>query len=108
MADYTFTNNDGKKYKILKKKPHYSYNADGLCDPPDYRGPKIHISPELTPKREMAVMIEEIFHAFFWDIPEKEVRRFCGTVTNILHKDGWRQTVTTEPSAEWSGHIKEK
>jgi hypothetical protein len=106
MADYTFTNNDGVRYKILKKKPHYSYNADGLCDPPDYRGPKIHISPDLTPKREMAVMIEEMMHAFFWNIPEKEVRRFCGSVTNILHKDGWRQTVTTEPSTEYVGHVK--
>ena len=106
MADYTFKNNDGIKYKILKKNPHYSYNADGLCDPPDYRGPKIHISPDLTPKREMAVMVEEIMHAFFWDIPEKEVRRFCGCVTNILHKDGWRQTVTTELSKEFVGHVK--
>ena len=106
MANYTFTNNQGVKYKILMKKPHYSYHADGLCDPPDYRGPKIQSAPDLTPKREMAVMIEEIMHAFFWNISEKEVRRFCGTVTRILHKEGWRQTVTTEPSKEWSGHVK--
>ena len=55
MSNYTFTNNDGIKYKIYRKRPHYSYNADGLCDPPDYKGPKIHISPDLPPKREMAV-----------------------------------------------------
>ena len=97
MANYTFTNNQGVKYKMLMKRPHYTYHADGLCDPPDYRGPKIHIAPDLTPKREMAVMIEEMMHAFFWDIPEKEVRRFCGSVTGILHKEGWRQTVTMEP-----------
>ena len=106
MANYTFTNNQGVKYKMLMKRPHYSYHADGLCDPPDYRGPKIHIAPDLTPKREMAVMIEEIMHAFFWQIPEKEVRRFCGTVTRLLHKEGWRQTVTTEPSKEFVGHVK--
>ncbi len=95
-----FRNNQGVRYKIYKKKPHYSYNADGLCDPPDYRGPKIHISPDLTPKREMSVLIEEMMHAFFWDIPETEVRRFCGCVTNILHKDGWRQTVQTTPKKD--------
>ena len=106
MANYTFTNNQGVKYKMLMKRPHYSYHADGLCDPPDYRGPKIHIAPDLTPKREMAVMIEEMMHAFFWQISEKDVRRFCGTVTRILHKEGWRQTVTTEPSKEFVGHIK--
>jgi hypothetical protein len=106
MANYTFTNNQGVKYKMLMKRPHYSYHADGLCDPPDYRGPKIHIAPDLTPKREMAVMIEEMMHAFFWQISEKEVRRFCGTVTRILHKEGWRQTVTTEPSKEFVGHVK--
>ena len=106
MADYTFTNNQGVKYKMLMKRPHYSYHADGLCDPPDYRGPKIHIAPDLTPKREMAVMIEEMMHAFFWNISEKDVRRFCGTVTRILHKEGWRQTVTTEPSKEFVGHVK--
>ena len=106
MANYTFTNNQGVKYKMLMKRPHYSYHADGLCDPPDYRGPKIHIAPDLTPKREMAVMIEEMMHAFFWNISEKDVRRFCGTVTRILHKEGWRQTVTTEPSKEFVGHIK--
>jgi hypothetical protein len=106
MANYTFTNNQGVKYKMLMKRPHYSYHADGLCDPPDYRGPKIHIAPDLTPKREMAVMIEEMMHAFFWQISEKEVRRFCGTVTRILHQEGWRQTVTTEPSKEFVGHVK--
>jgi len=106
MANYTFTNNQGVKYKMLMKRPHYSYHADGLCDPPDYRGPKIHIAPDLTPKREMAVMIEEMMHAFFWQISEKEVRRFCGTVTRILHKEGWRQTVTTELSKEFVGHVK--
>ena len=106
MANYTFTNNQGVKYKMLMKRPHYSYHADGLCDPPDYRGPKIHIAPDLTPKREMAVMIEEMMHAFFWQISEKEVRRFCGAVTRILHQEGWRQTVTTEPSKEFVGHVK--
>jgi len=106
MSTYSFTNNQGVKYKILMKKPHHTYNADGLCDPPDYRKPKIHIAPDLTPKREMAVMIEEMMHAFFWNIPEKEVRRFCGAVTRILHKEGWRQTVTTEPSKEFVGHVK--
>jgi|TARA_Y100000034_G_C6892477_1_gene410863 hypothetical protein len=106
MANYTFTNNQGVKYKMLMKRPHYSYHADGLCDPPDYRGPKIHIAPDLTPKREMAVMIEEMMHAFFWQLSEKDVRRFCGAVTRILHKEGWRQTVTTEPSKEFVGHVK--
>ena len=91
---------------MLMKRPHYSYHADGLCDPPDYRGPKIHIAPDLTPKREMAVMIEEMMHAFFWQISEKDVRRFCGAVTRILHKEGWRQTVRTEPSKEFVGHVK--
>jgi hypothetical protein len=91
---------------MLMQRPHYSYHADGLCDPPDYRGPKIHIAPDLTPKREMAVMIEEMMHAFFWQLSEKDVRRFCGTVTRILHKEGWRQTVTTEPSKEFVGHVK--
>ena len=106
MANYTFTNNQGVKYKMLMKRHHYSYHADGLCDPPDYRGPKIHIAPDLTPKREMAVMIEEMMHAFFWQLSEKDVRRFCGAVTRILHKEGWRQTVTTEPSKEFVGHVK--
>ena len=106
MANYTFTNNQGVKYKMLMKRPHYSYHADGLCDPPDYRGPKIHIAPDLTPKREMAVMIEEMLHAFFWQLSEKDVRRFCGAVTRILHKEGWRQTVTTELSKEFVGHVK--
>jgi hypothetical protein len=105
-SEYTFTNNQGVKYKILRQKPHYSYNADGLCDPPDYRGPKIRIATDLSPKREMAVTIEEMMHAFFWDISEKEVRKFCGSVTSILHKEGWRKTVKTEPSTEWRGHIK--
>ena len=106
MANYTFTNNQGVKYKMLMKRPHYTYHADGLCDPPDYRGPKIHIAPDLSPRREMAVMIEEMMHAFFWQISEKDVRRFCGTVTRILHKEGWRQTVTTELSKEFVGHVK--
>ena len=87
----SFTNNDKVKYTIIKRRPHKIYDADGLCDPPDYKNPKIHIAQDLPPRREMEVVLEEIMHAFFWDISEKEVRKFCSTATRILHQDGWRK-----------------
>tara|TARA_Y100000004_G_scaffold162515_1_gene191325 strand:- start:641 stop:925 length:285 start_codon:yes stop_codon:yes gene_type:complete len=87
MQDSKFKNADGVEYELLWKKPHYKYNAEGLCCSPEVDDPKVLIDPTLKDRRKMSVLIEEITHAFFWDKSEKEVRKFSSTLAKLIHKN---------------------
>lgn len=87
MQNSKFTNADGIEYELMWKKPHYTYNAEGLCWAPDQEDPKIIIDPTLKPKRKMSVLIEEVTHAFFWEKSEKEVRKFSALLTRLINKN---------------------
>ena len=65
------------EYKILFSAPPRKYNADGLCDNPEvFEFPVILINPKLKTRRKLNVLIEEIFHAYFFDLPEYKARNF--------------------------------
>ena len=40
MENIKFKNSDGIEYELLWKKPHHTYNADGLCYSPDLKNRK--------------------------------------------------------------------
>ena len=87
MRNSKFTNADGVEYELLWKKPHYKYNAEGLCCSPETDDPKILIDPTLKNRRKMSVLIEEITHAFFWEKSEREVRKFSSTLAKLIQKN---------------------
>ncbi len=87
MQDSRFTNADGVEYELLWKKPHYKYNAEGLCCSPEAENPQILIDPNLKDRRKMSVLIEEITHAFFWEKSEREVRKFSSTLSKLIQKN---------------------
>lgn len=87
MQDCKFTNADGVEYELLWKKPHYTYNAEGLCSSPEVENPKILIDPKLKDRRKMSVLIEEVTHAFFWEKSEREVRKFSSTLSKLIQKN---------------------
>jgi hypothetical protein len=83
---------EGYEYTVDKVKPNYKFAAEGLCDNPESKNPKIIIDPSLLPRRELAVTIEEFAHAFFFEKTEKKVRKFSATLTKYLYSQGWRKT----------------
>lgn len=82
----------GIKYKLVWRAPAKSYNAAGLCDDPKSKKPEILIDPKLLDKRLLSVLIEELSHAFWFEKPEKEVRKFAAVLTRLIYQLGWRKT----------------
>tara|TARA_R110000751_G_scaffold135286_1_gene238066 strand:- start:800 stop:1189 length:390 start_codon:yes stop_codon:yes gene_type:complete len=86
MENVKFRNSDGVEYELIWKKPHYTYNADGLCYSPEMDNPKILVDPKLKKRRKLSTLIEEVTHAFFWDKSEKEVRKFSSVLSGLISK----------------------
>ena len=74
------------RIRIEWKKPHHTYNADGLCYSPEADEPKILVDPKLKKRRKMSTLIEEVTHAFFWDKTEREVRKFSSVLAGLINK----------------------
>lgn len=88
---FKFKTDLGVKYVVNKNKITAKINAEGFCDSPISKSPEIVIDPRLLPRREMSVTIEEFAHAFFWEKPEKKVRKFSAVLTKYLYTQGWRK-----------------
>lgn len=88
---HKFQTADRVEYEFKFRKPHKKHNADGLCYSPKRKKPKIYVDPKLLPRKKMAVMVEEVFHAFFFDKTEKEARKFAATITRFIYLMGWRE-----------------
>lgn len=88
---FKFKTDEGYEYCVDKVKPHPKFNAQALCDNPTSKNPKIIIDPQLLPRRELAVTIEEFAHAFFFEKTEKKVRKFSAVLTKYLYSQGWRK-----------------
>jgi hypothetical protein len=86
MENIKFKKSDGIEYELLWKKPHHTYNADGLCYSPDLKNPKILVDPTLKKRRKLSTLIEEVTHAFFWDKSEREVRKFSSVLAGLINK----------------------
>tara|TARA_R110001583_G_scaffold6153_2_gene32004 strand:- start:571 stop:909 length:339 start_codon:yes stop_codon:yes gene_type:complete len=86
MENVKFKTSDGIEYELIWKKPHHTYNADGLCYSPDSDKPRILVDPTLKERRKMSTLIEEVTHAFFWDKTEKQVRKFSSVLAGLISK----------------------
>jgi len=80
-----FKNFEGKEYEVVYAKPHHSYRADGLCDNPNTKRPSIVINPSLLTRRQLNVLIEEVFHAHLYDLPEKKARKFAANLGKLIY-----------------------
>ena len=67
-------------YKDLKNE------GDGLCYNPHAKNARIYIHNDLGKRRELNVLIEEITHAFFYDLPEYKVRKFSAELGKTIYK----------------------
>ena len=102
MSEIKFKNGDGTQYKLLFKKPdkRVAAHADGWCESPYGKKPRILINPYRTPQTQLNSIVHEMAHAFFWDKSEIDITRFGNAVSRVLYNElGWRsQQVKTKKS----------
>lgn len=80
-----FKNFEGAEYEVIYAKPHGRYKASGLCDNPENKHPSILVDPTLKKRRQLNVLIEEVFHAHLYDLPEKKARKFAANLGKLIY-----------------------
>lgn len=60
-------------------------DADGVCYNPYQKNSRIIIDHRLLTRRKLNVLIEEITHGFFWDLPEYKVRKFSAQLGKVIY-----------------------
>ena len=80
-----FKNFEGVEYTVNYNKPLGRQNASGLCDSPEIKSPQIHVDPRLLTRRQLNVLIEEVFHAHLFDLPEKKARKFAANLGKLIY-----------------------
>ncbi len=80
-----FKNFEGIEYEVVYAKPHSRYRAEGLCDNPNTKHPSIIVDPTLKTRRQLNVLIEEVFHAHLYDLPEKKARKFAANLGKLIY-----------------------
>jgi hypothetical protein len=80
-----FKNFDDIEYTVNYNKPLGRQRASGLCDSPDTNNPQIHIDPRLLTRRQLNVLIEEVFHAHLFEFPEWKARKFSANLGKLIY-----------------------
>lgn len=80
-----FKNFEGVEYTVNYNKPPIKYNAAGLCENPYEKYPQIYVDPSLKKHRQLNVLIEEVFHAHLYDLPEKKARKFAANLGKLIY-----------------------
>jgi len=80
-----FKNFEGIEYTVNYNKPAAKHKASGLCDSTELKHPQIHVDPKLLTRRQLNVLIEEVFHAHLYDLPEKKARKFAANLVKLIY-----------------------
>jgi len=80
-----FKNFEGVEYTVNYNKPLGRQNASGLCDSPEIESPQIHVDPRLLIRRQLNVLIEEVFHAHLFHLSEKKARKFAANLGKLVY-----------------------
>lgn len=82
-----FKNFEDIEYEVIYKIPVYSRAVEGLCDNPTNNYPKIIVDPQLQKRRKLNVLIEEVFHAHLYDLPEWKARKFAANLGKLIYSE---------------------
>ena len=75
------------EYDVQFVKIPERLDAEGVCYPPDEKNSSIiKVDPCLKTRRQINVLIEEVFHAYFFDLPEWKAKRFAGNLGKVIYK----------------------
>ena len=80
-----FKNFEDVEYEVLYVVPKFSRAVEGLCDSPDAERPQVIVDPQLLKRRQLNVLIEEVFHAHFYDLPEWKARKFAANLGKLVY-----------------------
>lgn len=80
-----FKNFEGVEYTVNYNKPLARFKASGLCDSPDIDNPQILVDPTLLTRRQLNVLIEEVFHAHLFDLSERKARKFASNLGKLVY-----------------------
>jgi len=80
-----FKNFEGVEYTVNYNKTLGRQNASGLCDSPEIESPQIHVDPRLLTRRQLNVLIEEVFHAHLFDLSERKARKFAANLGKLVY-----------------------
>lgn len=80
-----FKNFEDVEYEVLYVVPKFSRAVEGLCDSPDTQHPQVIVDPQLLKRRQLNVLIEEVFHAHFYDLPEWKARKFAANLGKLVY-----------------------
>ena len=80
-----FKNFEDVEYEVVYVVPKYSRAVEGLCDSPTSENPQIIVDPKLLTRRQLNVLIEEVFHAHFFDLPEWKARKFAANLGKLVY-----------------------
>jgi len=81
-ADHVITLVNGQKIPVYFEPLQ---TEDGLCYNPEKAGAKILVDSRLKKRRKLNVIIEEVFHAFFYDEPEYKARKFSAELGKMIY-----------------------
>jgi len=81
-----FKNFEGIEYQVDYIKIPADRQADGLCYNPEIN-PIIYVDKDLKDRRKLNVLIEEVFHAHFWDLPEWKARKFAANLGKLVYAE---------------------
>ena len=80
-----FKNFNNVEYTVNYHKPSVKFHASGLCDSPDTKNPQILVDPTLLTRRQLNVLIEEVFHAHLFELPEWKARKLDANLGKLLY-----------------------
>lgn len=80
-------NFEGVRMPICYIKPDKKGKYLGLCYNPKGNMPIILVHPDLLPRKKLNVLIEEVFHAYFFDLPEWKAQKFAKNLGRVIYSD---------------------
>ena len=80
-----FKNFEKVEYEVQYVKIPAKEEASGLCYSPDGKNPHIKVDKDLKVRRQVNVLIEEVFHAHFYDLPEWKARKFAANLGKLIY-----------------------
>lgn len=78
-----FKNFEKVEYEVQYVKIPAKEQAQGLCYSPEQ--PIIMVDRDLKTRRQLNVLIEEVFHAHFFDLPEWKARKFAANLGKLIY-----------------------
>ena len=80
---------NGRQLRILFVR--FRRNYHGLCDPPGVTPREIWVDRRLRGRKLLEIVLHEVIHARFWELPERDVRNLALDLSRLIIRLGFRE-----------------